>query len=163
MRISAQQPAVADGGGASAAGGGMEQHGRDYPRDQCVHQLFEAQVERTPAAVAVVCAGQQLTYRELNERANQLAHHLRSLGVGPETLVGLCLERSLELVVGILGILKAGGAYVPLDADYPHQRLEFMLTDAQLAVLVAQHRLVGRLPDAAAGVCLDADAAKLRS
>ena len=102
----------------------------DYPREKCVHELFEEQVERTPDAVAVVFEDQELTYRELNERANQLAHHLRRLGVGPETLVGLCLERSPELVVGILGILKAGGAYLPLDADYPPQRLEFMLTDA---------------------------------
>jgi aspartate racemase len=119
----------------------------DYPRDKCVHQLFEEQVERTPDAVAVIFEDQQLTYRELNERANQLAHHLIALGVGPETLVGLCLERSAELVVGILGILKAGGAYVPLDADYPPQRLEFMLRDSGLKFLVTQRQLVGRLPE----------------
>ncbi len=88
-------------------------------------------MERTPDAVAVVFEEQELTYRELNERANQLAHHLAWLGVGPEALVGLCLERSLEMVVGLLGILKAGGAYVPLDADYPAQRLAFMLADAE--------------------------------
>ncbi len=99
----------------------------DYPRDQCIHQLFEQQVERTPEAVPVVLGEQQLTYRELNLRANRLAHHLISLGVGPEVLVGICLERSLELVIGLLGILKAGGAYVPLDPSYPAQRLAFML------------------------------------
>ena len=119
----------------------------DYPRDKCVHQLFEEQVERTPDAVAVVFEEQQLTYRELNERANQLAHHLIALGVGPETLVGLCLERSADLVISILGILKAGGAYVPLDADYPLQRLEFMLRDSGLKFLVTQRQLVGRLPE----------------
>ena len=89
----------------------------DYPRDQCIHQLFEEQVERTPDAVAVVFEDRQLTYAQLNARANQLARHLRRLGVGPEVLVGLCVERSLEMVVGLLGILKAGGAYVPLDPD----------------------------------------------
>ncbi|MFQ5852889.1 MAG: condensation domain-containing protein, partial [Candidatus Binatia bacterium] len=88
-----------------------------YPKDQCIHQLLEAQVERTPDAVVVVFEDKQLTYRELNCRANQLAHHLRTLGVGPEVLVGLCMERSPEMVVGLLGILKAGGAYVPLDPD----------------------------------------------
>ncbi len=91
----------------------------DYPRDQCIHQLFEEQVARTPDAVAVVFEDRQLTYAELNARANQLAHYLRTLGVGPDVLVGLCLERSLELVVGLLGILKAGGAYLPLDPSYP--------------------------------------------
>src|SRR5262249_17785664 len=94
---------------------------------------------------------------------NQLAHHLRSLGVGPETLCGLCLERSSELVIGILGILKAGGAYVPLDADYPYQRLQFMLRDAQVGFLVTQRRLVGRLPAADCQVvCLDTDATQLQ-
>jgi amino acid adenylation domain-containing protein len=134
-----------------------------YPRDRCVHQLFEEHVERTPAAVAVVFEGQELTYRELNERANQLAHYLRSHGVGPETLVGLCLERSVELVVGILGILKAGGAYVPLDVDYPCQRLECMLADAKIGFLITQHRFLGRLPATDCQVvCLDTDAARLQ-
>src|SRR6266436_5511291 len=96
---------------------------RDYPLDKCIHQLFEEQVERTPEAVAVVFEDQRLTYRELNVRANQLGHHLRSLGVGPEVLVALCVERSLETVVAVLGILKAGGAYVPLDPLYPRDRL----------------------------------------
>ena len=134
----------------------------DYPRDGCVHHLFEEQVERTPGAVAVVFEGQELTYRELNERANQLAHHLRSRGVGPETLVGLCLERSPELVIGILGILKAGGAYVPLDADYPPQRLEFMLGDAAVNHLVAQKPLLDRLPRIDCSVtCLGTEAVRL--
>jgi amino acid adenylation domain-containing protein len=136
----------------------------EYPRDQCVHQRFEQQVERTPDAVAVVFQDQQFTYRELNRRSNQLAHCLRSLGVGPETLVGLCLERSVDLVVGILGILKAGGAYVPLDADYPRSRLEFMLADAQVKFLVTQERLLSRLPATDCQlVCVDRDAARLKN
>jgi amino acid adenylation domain-containing protein len=128
----------------------------DYPAEACLHELFEAQVERTPEAVAVVCEEQQLTYQELNQRANQLAHHLRTRGVGPEVCVGLCLERALELVVGLLGILKAGGAYVPLDPTYPPERLAFMLQDAQAPVLVTQEHLVAALPTAGAHVvCLD--------
>ncbi|MCP4549380.1 MAG: amino acid adenylation domain-containing protein [bacterium] len=99
----------------------------EYPKHRCIHELFEAQVERTPDAVAVVFEERHLTYRELNRRANQLAHHLQGLGVGPEVLVGICVERSLEMVVGLLGILKAGGAYVPLDSAYPEERLAFML------------------------------------
>ena len=100
------------------------------PQDTPLHALFEAQVERMPNAVAVVCDGEQLTYSALNQRANQLAHYLRSLGIGPEVCVGLCVERSLEMVVGLLGILKAGGAYVPLDPTYPTERLATMLADA---------------------------------
>src|SRR5207248_74364 len=103
-----------------------------YPKDKCIHLLFEAQVERTPEAVAVVFDRQQLTYRELNQRANQLAHYLQKLSVGPDVLVGICVERSLEMVVGLLGILKAGGAYVPLDPTYPSERIAFMLEDAQV-------------------------------
>ena len=131
----------------------------EYPRDRRVHELFEEQVERTPGAVAVICGDEQLTYRELNRRANQLAHHLRALGVGPETLVGICVERSLEMVVGLLGILKAGGAYVPLDPSYPATRLEFILADTQAPVLLTQERIVERLPDKHGTeiVCLDAD------
>nr|WP_029631707.1 MULTISPECIES: AMP-binding protein [Nostocales] len=91
----------------------------DYPQDKCIHQIFEAQVERTPDGVAVVFEEQQLTYRELNCRANQLAQYLQTLGVGPEVLVGICVEPSIEMIVGILEIFKAGGAYVPLDPDYP--------------------------------------------
>ena len=113
-----------------------------YPADRCVHQLFEAQVERTPETVALVFEQQQLSYRELNRRANQLAHHLRTLGVGPETLVGLYVERSLEMVIGLLAILKAGGAYVPLDPSYPAERIAFMLNDAAAPVLLTQTHLV---------------------
>ena len=116
----------------------------DYPRDQCLHELFEAQVEQTPDVVAVVFEQQQLTYRELNTRANQLAHYLRKQGVGPEVLVGICMERSLEMVIGLLGILKAGGAYVPLDPSYPKDRLAFMLEDSGMPVLVTKK---SSLPD----------------
>ena len=90
-----------------------------------IHQLFEEQAEKTPEAVAVICNGLSITYHELNKRANQLAHHLRTLGVGPEILVGLCVDRSVDLIIGLLGILKSGGAYVPIDPDYPPARLAF--------------------------------------
>ncbi|WP_272426882.1 non-ribosomal peptide synthetase [Polyangium jinanense] len=116
-----------------------------YPEGKCIHDLFEEQAARTPDAVALVFAEQELTYRELDQRSNQLAHYLRALGVGPEVLVGLCVERSLEMVVGLLGILKAGGAYVPLDPNYPRERLAYMLTDARPAVLLTQERLEGSL------------------
>ncbi|WP_138502504.1 non-ribosomal peptide synthetase, partial [Nostoc sp. PA-18-2419] len=130
----------------------------DYPQDKCIHQLFEEQIARTPDAVAVVFAGQQLTYRELNYRANQLAHYLRCLGVGADVLVGICVERSLEMIVGLLGILKAGGAYVPLDPVYPQDRLSFMLQDAQVSVLLTQQQLVESLPKYQGRiVCLDTD------
>ncbi|WP_442941022.1 amino acid adenylation domain-containing protein [Nostoc sp.] len=130
----------------------------EYPLDKCLHQLFEEQVERTPNAVAVVFENEQLTYRELNCRANQLAHYLQSLGVKPDVLVGICVERSLEMVVGLLGILKAGGAYVPLDPDYPTERLSFMLKDAQVPVLLTQQQLLKELPGHQAQVvCLDTD------
>jgi amino acid adenylation domain-containing protein len=114
----------------------------DYPKDKCIHELFETQTERTPEAVAVQFEGEQLTYRELNSRANQVAHFLRGVGVGPEKLVGICVERSLDMVVGLLAILKAGGAYVPLDPAYPKERLEFMLQDAQISVLLTQVRFI---------------------
>jgi amino acid adenylation domain-containing protein len=128
----------------------------DYPQDRCIHHLIEEQAARTPNDVAVVFEGQKLTYAELNAQANQLAHHLRSLGVGPDALIGICLERSLEMVVGILGILKAGGAYVPLDPTYPKERLGFMLADTQALVLLTQERLVAGLPEHPAHViCLD--------
>ncbi|MEG3959019.1 amino acid adenylation domain-containing protein [Microcoleus sp. herbarium2] len=130
----------------------------DYPKDKCIHQLFEAQVEQTPDAVAVVFEDEQLTYKELNKRANQLAHHLGNLGVGPEVLVGICVERSLEMIVGLLGVLKAGGAYVPLDPAYPSERLAFMLEDSQVAVLLTQARLVESIPKHQGHiVCLDTD------
>ena len=130
----------------------------NYPKDKCIHELFEAQVDRSPNAVAVVFEDKQLTYRELNRRANQLAHHLRNLGVGPEALVGLCVERSLEMVVALLGILKSGGAYVPLDPTYPSERLAFMLADAQVSVLLTQQQLVEKLSAHRAPlVCLEAE------
>jgi non-ribosomal peptide synthetase component F len=120
--------------------------------------LFEQQVEKTPNAVAVVFEDKQLTYQQLNNRANQLAHYLRTLGVGPDVLVGICIERSLEMVVGLLGILKAGGAYVPLDPEYPQERLEFMLEDTQTPVLLTQEKLVNSLPPHEAQViCLDSE------
>jgi amino acid adenylation domain-containing protein len=135
----------------------------DYPLNACIHHLFESQVEKTPDAIAVVFENQQLTYRELNTRANQLAHHLMDLGVGPEDLVGLCVERSLEMLIGLLGILKVGGAYVPLDPAYPSERLAFMLEDARVPVLLTQSHLAQSLPKHQAGgagilpitVCLD--------
>ena len=119
---------------------------REYPQELCVHELFEQQVERTPDAVALVYEEQQLTYGQLNRRANQLAHHLQMLGVGPEMVVGICLERSLEMVIGLLGVLKAGGAYVPLDPAYPQDRLSYLLEDCQLAVVLTQEHLRSRLP-----------------
>ncbi|KYC36596.1 non-ribosomal peptide synthetase [Scytonema hofmannii PCC 7110] len=130
----------------------------EYPQQQSIHQLFEAQVELTPDAVAVVFELQQLTYRELNQRANQLAHYLQALGVRPEVLVGICTERSLDMVVGLLGILKAGGAYVPLDPTYPQERLAFILENAQVQVLLTQAQLVEALPQHKAKVvCIDTD------
>jgi amino acid adenylation domain-containing protein len=131
---------------------------RLYPKGECMHHLFDEQVERSPDAVAVRNGGARLTFRELDERANQLARHLQALGVGPESLVGICVERSMEMVVGLLGIHKAGGAYVPLDPAYPRQRLGFILEDANVAVVLTQRRLLESLPAHAAHVvCLDAD------
>jgi amino acid adenylation domain-containing protein len=130
----------------------------DYPEDLCFHQLFEAQVERTPDAIAVVFEDRQLTYRALNCRANQLAHYLQKLDVGPEVLVGLYVERSLEMVVAVLGILKAGGAYVPLDPAYPALWIDRVLQDAQTPVLLTQEHLRTELSRYGAQVvCLDAD------
>ncbi|NCR24962.1 MAG: amino acid adenylation domain-containing protein [Microcystis aeruginosa LE13-04] len=132
----------------------------DYPVDKCIHQLFEEQVERTPDTVAVIFEEQELTYNELNCRANQLAHYLQSLGVKPDELVGICVERSLEMIVGLLGILKAGGAYVPLDPDYPLERISLMLEDAGLKVLLTQQKLIDKLSESQANiniVCVDAD------
>ncbi|HLC42887.1 MAG TPA: amino acid adenylation domain-containing protein [Methylomirabilota bacterium] len=130
----------------------------EYPAPGRIHELFEAQVDRTPDAVAVVFGHQSLTYQELNGQANRLARHLRSLGVGPDVLVGICVERSMEMVVGLLGILKAGGAYVPLDPAYPNERLAFIMEDTQASVLLTQQRLIDKLPSHAARVvCLDTD------
>ncbi|WP_375511404.1 amino acid adenylation domain-containing protein [uncultured Nostoc sp.] len=130
----------------------------DYPKQACIHQLIEAQVESTPDAVAVVFGNEQFTYRELNSRANQLAHYLRSLGVQTNELVGICLDRSLEMVVGVLGILKAGAAYLPLDPNHPEARVAFMLEDSQAKILLTQHRLVEFLPKHTAKLVeIDAD------
>jgi surfactin family lipopeptide synthetase C len=118
----------------------------DSTNYKCIHILFEEQVEKTPNAIAVVYKQQHLTYRELNNRANQLAHYLRSLGVTTEVPVGICVERCLEMVIGIVAILKAGGAYVPLDPAYPSERLEFMLQDVQTPILLTQTHLQNRLP-----------------
>ena len=119
----------------------------EYPKDKCIHQLFEEQVQRTPDNVAVVFEEQQLTYAQLNARANQLAHHLQTLGVGPEVPVALCMERCTEMVVGLLGILKAGGAYVPLDPAYPRERLSFIMKDAHAAVLLTRGDMMGIAPE----------------
>jgi amino acid adenylation domain-containing protein len=134
-----------------------------YSEDACIQDLFAAQVERVPDAVAVeFCAARQLTYRELDARANQLAHYLRRLGVGPDVLVGLCVNRSLELVIGVLGILKAGGGYVPLDPTYPSDRLRLMLEETRTNVVVTQTALQAQVPPTAAHVlCLDRDEAAL--
>lgn len=119
----------------------------NYPEDKCIHKLFEAQVEKTPDAVAVVFKDEHLTYQELNDHANQLAHHLKALGVGPEVLVGICMERSPKMMVGLLGIMKAGGAYLPLDPTYPKERLTFILQDSQPLLLLIQERLLEIFPE----------------
>jgi amino acid adenylation domain-containing protein len=121
---------------------------RDYEADHGLKDLFERQVERTPEHVAISCAGDQITFSHLNQRANQLAHYLRSRGVGPEAQVGICMERSIDLVVGILGVLKAGGAYVPLDPDYPAARVEYMLSDAGASVLITSTKVQRIAPEA---------------
>jgi aspartate racemase len=130
----------------------------EYSADACLHHLIEAQVERTPDAPAVRIEDERLTYRELNERANQLAHHLRALGTGPETRVGICMERSLELIVGVLGILKAGSTYVPLDPVYSRERIRFVLEDAEISILITQQRLVESLREyGVVTICLDTE------
>ncbi|MBV9076813.1 MAG: AMP-binding protein, partial [Methylobacteriaceae bacterium] len=131
-----------------------------YPRERCLPELFADQAARSPDAVAVACGDERLSYRELDERSNRLAHHLRALGVGPDALVGLCLERTVLVPVAILGILKAGGAYLPLDPAYPAERLSYMLADAAAPVIVSQSSLAGALPDTYGGriVLLDASA-----
>ena len=129
-----------------------------YPRGRLIHELFEEQVRRTPGAVAVLCEDHSLTYAELNAKANQLAHYLIEREVGPDRLVGICVERGLEMVVGLLGILKAGGAYVPLDPNYPQGRLRYVLQDACPKLLLSQDRLRSRLPSMSAQlICIDSD------
>jgi amino acid adenylation domain-containing protein len=117
----------------------------EYSRDKCIHELFEAQTDENPDAVALIFEDQRLTYRELNYRANQLARYLRDRGVGPETLVAISLRRSIKMVVGLLGILKAGGAYVPLDPAYPKERISFILRDANASVLLTEECLMNDL------------------
>ena len=127
-----------------------------YPKGQSISRLFEVQVARTPGAVALIYEGRKLTFAELNEQANALAHYLRRIGVGPDVRVGLCVERSPEMVIGLLGILKAGGAYLPLDPSYPQNRLAFMLGDADTAVLITQQSMLKKLPAHKNVICLDA-------
>jgi amino acid adenylation domain-containing protein len=141
---------------------GWNDTARPYPLDGCIHHGFEAQADRTPDAVAVVFEGRSITYAELEARANRLAHHLRGLGVGPEDRVGVCLERSVEMVVALYAVLKAGGAYVPLDPGYPPDRLAYLLADAAVPVLVTDARLAARLPaHGARTVRVDAEAAAI--
>jgi len=129
-----------------------------YPQGVLLHELFSAQAARTPGAVALRFEGETLSYRELDRRANQLAHHLRTLGVGPDSVVGVCAERSFEMVIALLGVLKAGAAYLPLDPSYPAERLAYMLDDAKAPVLLVQQALADRLPASEATVVrLDAD------
>ena len=131
---------------------------RECSDESCLNELFERQVERSPEAIALTCEDQRITYAQLNSRANQLAHYLRTLGVGPDVRVAICLHRSLEMLVGVLAVLKAGGAYVPLDAAYPLERLAFMLTDCEAPVLLTQESLLDALPAHwAQEVCLDTE------
>jgi amino acid adenylation domain-containing protein len=130
---------------------------RIYRQDEGIHELFEAQVARTPTAAAVICGAERLTYAELNGRANRLAHYLRALGVAPESRVGICLSRSVNMLVGVLAVLKAGGAYVPLDPAYPSERLAYMLKDSGAAVLLTEKNLLDVLPATDSVICLDAE------
>src|SRR4029079_6795120 len=128
----------------------------DYPVGICLHELFEGQAARTPEKVAVEFEESRLTYAELNGLANRLARRLRDMGVGPDVLVGVLMERSLETAVGLLAILKAGGAYLPLDPEYPRERVRFMLEDSGALVVLTQQRLLASLPETGAQVvCLD--------
>ncbi len=130
----------------------------DYPKNLSIHQLFELQVEKTPDALAVVWKNQEISYRELNNRANQLAHYLQKLGVKPEVLVGICVERSIEMPIGILGILKGGGAYVPLDPNYPTERLNYMVEDAQISLIITQEKFQQQFDNPEVRqICLDKD------
>ncbi|CAN2534219.1 Gramicidin+S+synthase+2 [Methylocapsa aurea] len=129
----------------------------DHSYDLLLHERFEAQAARAPEVVALVYEGVQLSYGALNERANQLAHHLRTLGVGPDVIVGLCVERSFEMIVALLGVLKAGGAYLPIDPDYPRDRIAYMIADAAPALVLTQEHLRERLPKTITTLRLDAD------
>jgi non-ribosomal peptide synthetase component F len=124
---------------------GFNATAQKYAQDKLIHQLFEEQVEKTPGNVALVYEGQQLTYQELNGRANRLAHYLREQGVGPDVLAAICVERGIDMVVALLGVLKAGGGYVPLDPAYPQERLKYMLADASPLIVLTQASLKERL------------------
>ncbi|NVI85691.1 amino acid adenylation domain-containing protein, partial [Janthinobacterium sp. BJB401] len=132
----------------------------DYPRERLVHQLFEEQAGRNPDKMAVVCEAQTVSYAELNRRANQVAHALQEMGVKPDDRVGLCLERSIEVVVGLLGIFKAGGAYVPLDPEYPQERLSYMLEDSAPVAIVTRERLLPGLCTTVPALLIDTDLAR---
>ncbi|WP_172844424.1 non-ribosomal peptide synthetase [Tumebacillus algifaecis] len=136
----------------------------DFRTDLCMHQMFELQVQKTPDTVAVEHLEERITYAELNARANQLAHYLQEMGIGPEKLVGLCMNRSINLIIGLLGILKAGGAFLPLDPDYPAERLRYLLNDSGVSVLLTESELLERLPEHSANVvCIDRDGDKIDS
>ena len=128
-----------------------------FSQDKCLQQLFEHQVRIAPEAVAVICEDKKLTYGQLDRRANQLAHHLQKLGIGMESMVGVCMQRSPEMLVGLLGILKAGAAYLPLDPAYPKERLVFMIADTDVKVVVTQKEFKNRTPESSRHVCLDSD------
>jgi len=129
---------------------------KDYPQEVCLHQIIEAQVDRTPDGIAVVFENEQLSYRELNSRANRLARRLQASGIGPDKVVGVCMERSSEMVVALIGVLKAGGAYAPIDPSYPKERVAFILEDASASVILAQSRFAKELPgNRAEVICLD--------
>jgi amino acid adenylation domain-containing protein len=128
-----------------------------YPRSRSIHELFEEQSARTPDKIAAICERRQITYQELNERANQLAHHLHNLGVGPEVPVGICIERGVEMLVGLLGILKAGGAFVPIDQQQPPERMAFMIDDARVKILLTGEQLPEGLPPLDHVLRLDAE------
>ncbi|MFN6563694.1 MAG: non-ribosomal peptide synthetase [Nostoc sp. ChiSLP01] len=130
----------------------------NYPQNKCIHQLFEEKVQHYPDSIAVNFANEQLTYQELNTRSNKLARYLQKLGVASEVLVGICIPHSIEMIIGLLGILKAGGAYVPLDSSYPQERINFMLEDAQVSVLLTQENLLKDFPDFSNQIlCIDKD------
>ncbi|BAY93738.1 MULTISPECIES: non-ribosomal peptide synthetase [unclassified Tolypothrix] len=131
---------------------------KSYPHNKCFHQLFEAQVEQTPDAIVLVFGDEQLSYKQLNIRSNQVAHYLQKIGVEAESLVGICVERSLEMIIGLLGILKAGGAYLPLDTSLPQERLNFMLEDAQVSVVLTQEKLLKHFQEFSKPIiCIDKD------
>ncbi|WP_459501588.1 amino acid adenylation domain-containing protein [Bacillus sp. C1] len=135
----------------------------DYPRDKTIHELFEQQVENTPEHTALVLGNDSVTYRELNQRANQLAHYLCKNGIKPGALVGIAMERSIDLYVGMLAILKSGGAYVPLDPNYPKERLAYLFTDSQIPLLLTHEKLLSMLPDYSGQIiCLDQEREQIR-